>query len=285
MLTFCISTFNNYDYLYKVIECLKKQKNQNFNVVIQDNTKKSLLKKIDFKSDNVVINTEQCNGLSESRNLSAKICETEYIHFLDDDVLFDSNFSQRVIDSLLKNSECASIGGKITPDWTYASKPSWISNSTLAMLSCVDFGDNIIQYGGNCREASWLVGANLIFKKSIFQEFGEFPLFLGRNSNNVSMLSNEENFLLKKISKSHSVIYDPSICLKHFIKPHQVSNDWMVKRCCWQVISDIISNDQWSDSDLDLDLNIYIDALQKKNFRNLDEYILLLQSILRVLLK
>lgn len=285
MLTFCISTFDNYDYLDKVIECLKKQKNQSFNVVIQDNTKKNLLKKIDFKSNNVIINVSECNGLSDSRNLCAKICETEYIHFLDDDVSFDSCFSQRVIDSLTNNSECASIGGKIIPDWTYTSKPNWISNSTLAMLSCVDFGENIVPYGGNFREASWLVGANLIFKKNVFEEFGGFPLFLGRNSNNISMLSNEENFLLKKISKSHSVIYDPNIFVKHFIKPNQVSNEWMIKRCCWQVISDILSNDQWSNSDSDLDLNTYIDALQKKHFRNLDEYILLLQSILRVLLK
>jgi hypothetical protein len=260
------------------------QKNLSFDLVIQDNTPVSFRKNIKIKFKNLIVDQQECDGLSDSRNISANIASTEYIHFLDDDVSFDSNFVNNIYNSIDLNSNCAAIGGKIIDDWGSESKPSWCSKKILAMMSCIDLGDKILPFGPGKNNANWLVGANLLFKKSLYIKYGGFPIFLGRNSNNNTLLSNEENFLLKKIYKNHDIIYDPSICINHFIDKAKIDKSWITKRFAWQSVSDLLSNDSWNSKIDNLSHLDYISIINRQEFNSFDQYLSCIQNLVHKLL-
>lgn len=254
MITFAISTYNNYFHLKGIVQDLSMQKDLDFNVFVHDNTPPDLIEDDNFiyleDVKNIISNFSnffylhsECNGLSDSRNICVDYCKTEYIHFLDDDVSIYGDFSIKVKEAIKNMNNPDAIGGKALPDWSFVSKPDWFFEELYPMLSILDFGNAILDYK---TQARWLVGANLLIKKAKILEFGGFDLSLGRKGDNLGLLSSEENDLLNKIYDSGGkIFYNPCFSVKHYLKKHQVTKSWLIKRVAWQAVSDIMTNENW----------------------------------------
>ena len=101
-LTICICTNNNYIYCEKLLKSLSLQRNQNFKVLIQDNTienkkYKNQIRYILQSNKNFKYIHKECSGLSASRNICIDVCDTKYIHFLDDDVYCPPDFTENLL--------------------------------------------------------------------------------------------------------------------------------------------------------------------------------------------
>lgn len=246
-LTFCISLGDvDKKYAYKLIDRLGKQKEQNFNVVIQDNSTSDLDDKLSKESEtrsNFTYDKFPASGLSESRNRCALIAQSEYLHFLDDDIFIDEDFSHQVLKSISSNPKASIIGGKVKPIWE-SERPQWVTENIAEMMSVLDFGDSLLKFGEG--RFNWLAGANFIIKKTAFLYFSGFNLRLGRSSSDESLMSNEENQLLNKLVKDGGLaLYDPNIVVHHYIKDSKVTRQWIMKRVAWQAVSDYMSGDNW----------------------------------------
>lgn len=256
MLTVAICTNNNYNYLFECLDSLCKQKNKNFNLIIQDNSPTKSQDQntlIDFVSeiDSFYLNTFAANGLSQSRNicsnLAAEIFDSQYIHYIDDDVLVPEDFIDNLFFSIQGYPDVKAIGSKVIPYWGNVSKPSWFSDSFYPLLSMLDFGDAPKQYGGE-HGVWWLAGANICFHIDTLHEFGGFNIQLGRNSNNNGLMGSEENELLEKIKDTGLVVYDPNFPVYHHIREERLNHEWMIKRCVWQSVCDVLTDSQWQKS-------------------------------------
>jgi len=89
------------------------------------------------------------------------------------------------------------------------------------------------------KPGEWIVGANMCFRREVFETFGGFDTGLGRKGT-ASLLSNEELALFEPIGLSH-ILYDPKLLVEHVIAPERISLAWFRKRVYWQAVSDMMS--------------------------------------------
>jgi glycosyltransferase involved in cell wall biosynthesis len=256
MLTLAICTNNNYNYLLKCIDSIQDQNIKDFNLIIQDNTivnsdcKKQVIE-IVTEVDNFYYNDFEANGLSQSRNvcsnLAAQVFDSEYIHYIDDDVLLPVDFVQNLLLSIKSYSDLKAVGSKVLPYWGDITRPPWFSDSLYPLMSMLDFGDYTKAYGGE-NGVWWLAGANICFHIDSLHEVGGFSQQLGRNSNNNGLMGSEENEVLEKLKNQGLVLYDPNFPLFHHVREERLNKEWMLKRCVWQSVCDVLTDSNWQNS-------------------------------------
>lgn len=246
-ITSCICTDCSYDYLERSIDNLINQDipSKDYNIFIQDNSGRGgLSDKIRNKYKNIsnlTYNNQYASGLSQSRNICVDHCQTDYIHFLDDDAIPHKSMLKNAI-LCFENKSCDAIGGKTVADWGDEEKPSWFSPKCAGLLSMLDFGTRTIELK---QHEHWIVGANMAFKTSCIESFNEN---LGRSSSSNSLLSNEEALVTKKIwEDGGKIFYSPKMLVWHKVRKERLNQQWFIKRVVWQAISDYLSDiAQWN---------------------------------------
>ena len=252
-ITICICSYNNYDVLYKSINSLVKQSvtQSEYDVLILDNTTNSLTTKhkqafakcmILCKKNNFKYVRKITSGLSGARNACIELTDTPIIHFIDDDAVVHFDFVENTIKCFNENKNLVVVGGKVIADWSMIKKPEWLSNNMLGFLSMLDFWNDIKKRES---EGFWLVGANIAFRKNIFNEIGHFDEGLGRKGNSNTLMGQEENEIISRIPSKYEVIYHPSIKVNHIVPPEKATQTWFLKRVSWQAVSDVMTNDLW----------------------------------------
>jgi glucosyl-dolichyl phosphate glucuronosyltransferase len=248
--TSCICTYDNYDILRLTIESLLEQKTK-VKIIVQDNTppekingRDDWLRRTSAKHEFIHFDQRVADGLSGSRNICIDLCDTEYLHYLDDDVICPEDFAYQLSSVLQGNPDVGIVGGKVAPDWRFAERPSWLHEDLFGYLSMIDFGDTQRDFDPN-GEVCWLVGANITFRLDLLKKYGGFDVSLGRKGGTSSLLGSEENELVWKIQKKHDVIYSPEPMIFHLVDPRRLSKEWFIKRATWQSVSDILTNSHW----------------------------------------
>ena len=258
-LTLCICTYNNFKLLKKSFaSALNQSFNKDlYNIIILDNTPGSIINQLSKEDEGIRNEIIECasnsniskyihrntNGLSGARNECIKESSSDLIYFIDDDCILHEN-SVEFMTSKFSNPKIGVAGGKTIPDWQGYSKPSWLSKEQSGSLSLVDFSDKDI-FLHEYTEPIWLVGANICFRKSCLEEVGGFNLSLGRKGLSNSLLSGEEDEVVKKISNKHLSLYTPDCIATHIIDPERLNQSWFLKRTAWQSVSNYFSGSEW----------------------------------------
>ena len=180
-------------------------------------------------------------GLSVGRNLGISIARFDLIAFLDDDAVPCTDWVEQVCGTFARDAErkfCA-LGGRVDPDWRHGQRPTWMNESLERYLSCINWSDSPRLISAS----EYIVGANMVFRRQVFNDYGVFDPSLGRKGD-ASLLSNEEISLIKKIGHDR-IIYNPFAQAYHIIQRPRFKQDWFRKRVYWQAISDLIGNTVW----------------------------------------
>ena len=258
-LTLCICTYNNYRLLYKsLIAAINQNVGVNqYDIIVLDNTPEEIIEELseldakilkDLRAlcwvrPNAQYVYKETDGLSGARNECIELCSTELIHFIDDDAIADRDLVKNMI-SKFTNPNVGVVGGRIDPCWSEAARPDWLSDDQLGNLSVADFSDeDIILQETN--SPVWLVGANICFRTGLLKEVGGFNTALGRKGRTKTLLSGEEDEVIRVIAKDHLAIYTPHAKVEHIIQPDRLNQSWFVKRCAWQAASDLLLNYSW----------------------------------------
>jgi glycosyltransferase involved in cell wall biosynthesis len=281
-LSLCICTFNNHKTLNRCLKALGNQteESSSFEVLVLDNTSEnSIIKDSEYidacknlcdKNENYRYIYEKIDGEAAARNRCIDYAKGELIYFIDDDLILEKDSISNCIEKFQSTDNLGALGGKVIADFQGEVIPEWVGDLQLNMLSSVDFGEEDIILNQH-KDPIWIVGANMCFLSSCFENGLRFDENLGRKGSSNILLSGVECKLIAAVQKSFKVMYTADCCGHHLIPKERLNQDWFIKRAAWQSISDVISRNncmkeiEGLDSWIELNINILFEHSLDEN--------------------
>lgn len=232
-----ICTYDRYDVLPVALAALASEYSNargNVEVLIVDNTPIEKRLPIPIFEDFEIMISDR-PGLSHARNLGIQNTRGDIIAFLDDDAEVAPGYLDALMEGFDRMESAQAIGGCTRPVFPFT-RPEWFSDSLLGYLSCIDLGHEFRAL----RKGEFVVGANVAFRRDVFDMYGLFDANLGRNGSK-TLMSNEESALMNAIGHD-KVFYNPKQQVLHHIPPDRLTTEWFRKRVFWQGVSDIVGN-------------------------------------------
>jgi glucosyl-dolichyl phosphate glucuronosyltransferase len=166
---------------------------------------------------------EAQQGISHARNSGIRNARGEVLAFIDDDETAAVDWLQNLTSELF-NREWSGAGGRILPRWNCA-RPNWVSDEshfTLSPLALFDRGTE----AGDLAESPF--GANMAFRKEVFDLCGGFRTDLGRIGK--SMLSGEDSeFGRRVIAAGRRLRYEPTAVTYHPVEEFRVRQKYFLE--------------------------------------------------------
>jgi glucosyl-dolichyl phosphate glucuronosyltransferase len=167
---------------------------------------------------------ETKQGLSHARNAGIDAARGEVIAFTDDDVTVEPDWLENLTSPLLgQKSRWAGAAGRIRQGENF-SPPSW-----LPLQGPFGMGGAIVQFdeGENQTELKRApFGANMAFRKAMFEKYGKFRTDLGRSAG--SLIGNEDTeFGERLMSANERLCYVPDAVVHHPVPPERLTKKYI----------------------------------------------------------
>jgi glycosyltransferase involved in cell wall biosynthesis len=213
-----------------------------FEVIVVDNrstdhTKQAVQNAGQLTTVPVLYVYEEQLGLSVARNRAIREARGEYVLFLDDDAIACEGWISGIVSLFESDPRIGCIGGKIVPAWE-GGEPVWLPPENRTLYTILDFADGIVEM----HKPAMPFGANVSFRKSVFDVMKPFREDLGRVGSN--LLSSEETELIDRIRVSYTVYYTPYAWVRHKIPRSRISRKWLLRRIYWQGVSKAVSSER-----------------------------------------
>ena len=176
---------------------------------------------LDYPPDRLEIIVARGKQPSVQRNTAVRKARGEFIYFLDDDSIADSQNLKRAIERFA-DDDVQMVGG---PNLCPLDAPQIEKEFATVMANSLAFGPSRARYApiGTLRESSEkeLILCNLIARRSAFLEAGGFD---------EALYPNEENALMDELSKrGGKLLYDPEFVAERRPRPDMPSFSKMLK--------------------------------------------------------
>jgi glycosyltransferase involved in cell wall biosynthesis len=164
---------------------------------------------------------EQQKGVSHARNAGIREARGEILAFIDDDETAHPDWLRNLTENLYSGEWCG-VGGRVLPP--PFSPPPWLSPESS--LNCGPLAIfNPRQEAGNLNEPPF--GANMAFRRDVFDRFGGFRTDLGRVGG--KMISNEDTeFGRRLLAAGLRVRYEPSALTYHPIDENRLHKGYFL---------------------------------------------------------
>ena len=230
-LSIIICTYNRESILSRSLQSLGKiimPRDCNCELIIVDNNSKDNTKDIVSKFLNKPKFTtkyiyEGRQGKSFALNTGISASRGEILVFTDDDVEFDKNWLVEIMKTF-EEYNCAAIGGKIIAVFD-TNKPKWmITDTHFPFMSAIVNFDN---GPSHCVLNRSPYGANMAFKRSVFNDYGLFRTDIGPNNSNL-MKGEDSEFCSRVRNKGIEIIYCPNAVVYHPVEPERTKKQYFV---------------------------------------------------------
>jgi len=227
-----ICTYNRSDYISKALSSLAQQTLpvDQYEIIIVNNNSTDHTDALcnaflqEHRDLNCFYFIEKQQGLSYARNRGITESSGDVLVFMDDDAQADTNYLQEIRRFFDATPDAEACGGRIYPDFE-SKRPDWMSRFLLPLTSTIDKGNKIKLFTGT----KYPVGANMAFKKEVFQKYGMFNTDLGRKGNNLD--GSEEKDIFLKIKKDKKKIYYlPYAIVKHQVPDKRLTFDFFKRQ-------------------------------------------------------
>jgi glycosyltransferase involved in cell wall biosynthesis len=186
-------------------------------------------KKSDFP---VIYIWEEIRGSSEARNAGIRQSQGEVISFLDDDVIVSPDWLAETWKAFtLLTAVC--IGGKalLPPDLTF---PRWWDHSYDGPIGKCDLGDQVMF---NQTANLNIIGANVSFRRFVFDKYGFLSTKLSRRGNNLVM-GEDSDFIRRLRAHGEYAAYYPKSIVYHVPSESRMRvsymSRWYFRRGEWE---------------------------------------------------
>jgi glucosyl-dolichyl phosphate glucuronosyltransferase len=226
-----ICTYNRELYILDSLSSVKDQtcSKDLYEVILVDNnsTDSTSLKCMEFMHQKGNLNfhyyKEEKQGLSHARNRGIEVAKGEIIVFLDDDAVACKEYIHEIISFFDLHLNVWAIGGRIFPKYE-AKCPTWMPQELTPLFSIIDLGKNDKEFGSN----KYPVGANMAFRRSVFESCGVFNTSLGRTGKN--MLGGEEKDMFYRMKLKGGVVWYAANPWIYHIIPENRTTKYFIKK-------------------------------------------------------
>lgn len=218
-LSIVICTYNRCESLKDTLGSLLQQElngSFDYEIIIVDNnstdqTKNSVDTFAPYFNNRLRYTFETNQGIPYARNKGVLESKGNIIAFTDDDCTVGKKW-MNTISEIMINERIKCATGKIIPIWIN-SPPHWFSGNIKTALPHIDEGEAI-------RHVNNVTGANMIFKKDIFEKVGLFD---------TSYATADDTIFSLKINKIYPIWYYPYLVVFHKIENERITKKYFEK--------------------------------------------------------
>ncbi len=222
----CVYTSERWPTLRCAIDVCRKQMNSEDELLVVVDYNDPLLDRCIEALDGCrVIPNDRRRGLSGARNTAICAARNTVIVFLDDDAVPLDGWLDAIRAPYANDSVCG-VGGRAEPRWP-GGRPNWFPEEFLWVIGCSYLG-----LPTKARPVRNLIGANMSFRKTAFDQAGYFVETMGRIQSR-PLGCEETEFSIRLIQVNHDAVlmYDPSAVVAHYVSQRRCSVRYFVSRC------------------------------------------------------
>jgi glycosyltransferase involved in cell wall biosynthesis len=168
-------------------------------------------------------------GKSHAQNLGVQSSKGEIVAITDDDCIVHNGWLSSIWKAFA-SYPCAVVGGRILPTWS-VQKPDWFDADGPFKL-----GGPIVSFDhGNENKiiTTSPFGANLSFRRAVFDKYGYFKTDLGPNASGVIRLGGggeDTEFCRRLLSSGEKIVYCAEALVYHPVEKERISKRYF---CFW----------------------------------------------------
>ncbi len=175
-------------------------------IILVDNSTSGILYN---KYHNVKYKHEIKQGASYARNSGASIATSDYLYFLDDDILPNSSWIDELTSFLQSELFVGIIGGQVDIPKEIE---KLVPNNYSYLVGRKTFGEKT-----KVIRRDYIGGCNFLITKKLFDVVGGMNVQLGHNLNKIVL--NEDVYLQEKVRKNgKKIVFNPRLSVTHFWK-------------------------------------------------------------------
>jgi glycosyltransferase involved in cell wall biosynthesis len=224
----CTYSLDTYDSFTETVESVLSQTYYDVELVVVVDGNQSLYDRIVEAYDSFTVHLNEENvGLSESRNRGVERASGDVIAFLDDDAVADERWIDELV-SVYEERNAIAVGGKMVGQWV-AGKPSFLPEEFYWLVGVTHRG-----FAEPGQEVRNTFGSNISFRRTVFEEIGEFDPELGRRGS-LNIQAEETIFCVQMRDEfGHGVVYNPEAVVAHKVFEYRTRPKWLLERAFWQ---------------------------------------------------
>lgn len=228
----CAYTKDRWVTLRRAIDATQKQLNCDDELVLIIDHNDAFLAWCRENFGDFTVLPNRCNrGLSGARNTALEEAHGSIIVFLDDDAVPLDGW----LDALrapYADKRVYGVGGFAKPYWL-SGQPAWFPEEFLWVVGCSYWG-----LPSRSHPVRNLVGANMSFRRTAFDDVGGFAEQMGRVRE--QLFGCEETEFSIRLTQANSdaiILYEPSSQVEHHLAQHRATLGYFVRRCWAEGIS------------------------------------------------
>lgn len=232
ILSIVICSYNRASYISGALDSLYHQSAglDNFEAIIVDNNSTDNTAEV-FKqwrsshangSFTYLIESKQ--GASFARNTGAEGAKGQWLCFMDDDAIANSNYVENIIKHIKTKPEAIGFGGRIIPKYI-PSAPEWMSYYVSSLVGNFDYAPTACAF----ENGKYPLESNMIVKKDIYDSIGGFNTQLPGVVGTLRIGGEGKELFYKLLALGHTIYYDPAICVEHVVEVKKLTPEYMYR--------------------------------------------------------
>ena len=232
ILSIVICSYNRASYISGALDSLYHQSAglDNFEAIIVDNNSTDNTAEV-FKqwrsshaNGSFTYLTESKQGASFARNTGAEGAKGQWLCFMDDDAIANSNYVENIIKHIKTKPEAIGFGGRIIPKYI-PSAPEWMSYYVSSLVGNFDYAPTACAF----ENGKYPLESNMIVKKDIYDSIGGFNTQLPGVVGTLRIGGEGKELFYKLLALGHTIYYDPAICVHHVVEVKKLTPEYMYR--------------------------------------------------------